>query len=271
MSDTNAYIRDHRSLIELNNTLGYSADSILKLLDSVKSYMEGVQDVLAKQVEYLAHELEDAEQALAEAEEDLSSCEASQEWDEEEHEYYPSCSSESQAVARAREVRDECKQKYDEGCRINDECKQEIELYKKDGGILSPPGGEKLLEYLAVEHTDSATNKMQEILDTVEDYTRTRVTTRESSGNSSDSAASEVSRPSEDRPLADEEKEDRFKNAIRNVIERQQDQNYGDRMIADANRAMKCPRCARPMAACVCGIDDRLKGNIQIINDDFSR
>jgi len=270
MSDTSAYIRDHRSLIELNNTLGYSADSILKLLDSVKSYLEGVQDVLAKQVEYLANELEVAEQALSEAEDNLRSCEASQVWDEEEHEYYPSCSSESQAVARAREIRDECKQKYDEGCRINGDCIQEIELYQKDGGIIFPPGGEKLLEHLAVEHTNSATKKMQEILDTVEDYIRTRVTTRGFYSNS-DLAASDEGRSGEDRPLADEEKEERFKNAIRNVVERQQDQNYGDRKIADANRVMKCPKCARPMAACVCGMDDRLKGNIHIINDDFSR
>ncbi len=270
MNDTSAYIRDHRSLIELNNTLGYSADSILKLLNSVKSYLEGVQDVFVKQVEYLANKLEVAERALAEAEEDLRSCEAAQEWNEEEHEYYPSCSRESQSVARAREVRDECQCKYDEGCRIKGECDAEIELYQEPGGLITPPGGEKTLEYLAIEHTESATKKMQEILDTVEGYIRTRVTTREFYSDS-DSAALADRQPSDDRSLDDEEKKERFKNAIRNVIERQQDQNYGDRKIADANRAMKCPKCARPMAACVCGMDDRLKGNIQIIHDDFSR
>ena len=112
MNDTSAYILDPKSLVELNNTLIYSADSILKLLDEVKNYLSGVQEVLANQVEVLASELEASEQALAAAEEALRSCEASQEWDEVELEYYPSCSSELSAVDDAREFRDECKRKY---------------------------------------------------------------------------------------------------------------------------------------------------------------
>lgn len=268
MNNTGAYIRDHRSLIELNNTLNYSADSILKLLDAVKSYLTGVQNVLTKQVECLANELEAAEQVLAEAEERLRSCEASQEWDEEEHEYYPSCSSESHAVARARDVRDECRRKYDDGCRIKSDCEQEIELYQKDCGMLSPCGGEKLLEYLAVEHTDNAAKKMQEILEATEDLISARATIGNDS-KCSDSAVSDNVRPGEDKPLTDEDRKERFKKAIQNVIERQHDQNSGDLKIADANRAMKCPKCGRPILACICGMDNRISD--RIINDNFSR
>lgn len=269
MGGSNIYIRDHRSLVELNNTLGYSADSILKLLDSVKNYLEGVCKALAQQVEYLASELEEAEQALSEAEDDLRSCEALQEWDEDENEYRPSCNVESRAVTRAREVRDECQRKYDEGCRIKGECDAEIELYQEPGGLITPPGGEKTLEYLAIEHTESATKKMQEILDVIDEYISTPIFIGNPPGNIDTSTVSDSVRPIEDRPLTDEDKEERFKNTVSKVIERQQEQNYGDNKIADANRAMKCPICNRPMAACICGIDDRLKGNLQI--DYFSR
>lgn len=271
MGDSNVYIRDHLSLVALNNTLGYGADSILKLLESVNSYLDGVLDVLDKQVKCLADELKKAEQALSAAEEELRSCEASQEWDEEEHEYRPSCSSESRSVARARRVCDECRRKYDEGRRIKDECDKEIESYRDPGLYFKPPGGERTLEYLAVEHTEDATKKMQEILDIVEGYTRTPVSVGNISGYRVTPVVPNGNRPVEDRPLGDAEKKKRFENAVRNVIERQQDRNYGDRKIADANRAMKCPQCDRPIAACICDMDARLKDNIKIIDDGLSR
>lgn len=233
--------------------------------------MDGVREVLAKQVEYLSNELEEAERALSMAEDNLRSCEASQEWDEEENEYRPSCSNESRAVVRARKVCDECRHKYDEGCRIKDECDKEIELYQEPFGILTPPGGEKTLEYLAIEHTENATKKMQEILDVIDEYISTPISIGNAVDNLNMPAALDDERPVEDRPLTNIEKKERFKNAIRNAIERQQDQNHGDRKIADANRVMKCPKCDRPIAACVCGTDDRIKDNIQIINDDFSQ
>lgn len=271
MNGTNVYIRDHRSLIELNNTLGYAADSILKLLDSVKSYLEGVRDVISKQVEYLARELEIAKQKLSEAEDALRSCEASQVWDEEEHEYRPSCRSESHAVERAREAYNECQRKYDEGCRIKDECEREIGMYQHPGGITVPPGGEKTLENIAIAHTKKATQKMQDILEVIEEYVKIPVSPNSSSANLDTAELPNGEKTAEDTPLSEAERESRFKNAIQNVIKKQRDKNYGSGKVADANRAMKCPKCDRPIPACICGMDDRLKYDIQIINNDFSR
>ena len=48
MSEPSAHIRDHQSLIELNNTLEYSADSILKILEQVDAYLKGVIESLKK-------------------------------------------------------------------------------------------------------------------------------------------------------------------------------------------------------------------------------
>ena len=50
MSEPSAHIRDHQSLIELNNTLEYSADSILKILEQVDAYLKGVIEALKKQM-----------------------------------------------------------------------------------------------------------------------------------------------------------------------------------------------------------------------------
>ena len=53
MCSSKAYIRDRNSLVELNNILEYTADSILKILESVDSYLSGVRDVLNSQLEIL--------------------------------------------------------------------------------------------------------------------------------------------------------------------------------------------------------------------------
>lgn len=249
MKDSNANIRDTRALDELNETLAHGADSILMLLDAVKGHLSGVQDNLKSQIDFLANELETAEQALAEAEEALRTCEASQKWDEEEHEYTPSCSYESSAVATAREIRDECKRKYDEGCRIKSDCEREIELYQKDGGIISPSGGEKMLEYLAGDHTDKATMKMQEILKAAEEMSSARVTI----GGGSGPAVSEKRKSIEGKPLIEGDKKDRFKNSIHKISERGYDSDYGVRKKEDVNT--KCPICHRPILACICGMN----------------
>ena len=104
MSEPSAHIRDHQSLIELNNTLEYSADSILKILEQVDSYLKGVIEALKKQMKVLEEELRAAEESLAEAEKAHSSCLASQRWVEEYEDedgnthggyYTPSCNSEA--------------------------------------------------------------------------------------------------------------------------------------------------------------------------------
>ena len=264
MSEPSAHIRDHQSLIELNNTLEYSADSILKILEQVDAYLKGVIEALKKQMKVLEEELRAAEEALAEAEKAHSSCVASQRWvDEYEDEdgnthggyYTPSCNSEASAVERCREERDRCQEKYEKAKCICDDCEHEIDEYKKEPGFIIPPGGEKLMEALAKDHTDKATSKMRDILAVVEKYLRYNMSTKASC-------------------LSPEEKKERFNNAIQKVIERQQNENYGSRQIADANRVIRCPRCGRPPIACICNNTrerEYTRENIQIIRNDFSR
>lgn len=281
--NSKAYIRDHQSLIDLNNTLEYGADSILKILESVNSYLQGVKDALSKQLKGLEEELRVAEEELAEAERVHSSCVASQRWVEEEEDedgntyggyYTPSCDSEASEVERCQTERDRCQERYDKGRRICDECEYEIAKYKETGGFVIPPGGEKTLEYLAKEHTDKATSKMREILDVVEEYLRCNMSTK-SYNTSSTIAAPNLNDPESDKPLSPTQKKERFTNAIQKVIQRQQEENYGSRKIADANRVIRCPRCGRPSIACICSNTrerEYTRDVINIINSNsFSR
>lgn len=277
MSEPSAHIRDHQSLIELNNILEYSADSILKILEQIDAYLKGVIEALKKQMKVLEEELRAAEEALAEAERAHSSCVASQRWvDEYEDEdgnthggyYTPSCDSEASEVERCREKRDRCQEKYEKAKCICDGCEHEIDEYKKAPGFITPPGGEKLMEALAKDHTDKATSKMREILAVVERYLRYNMSTKVSC--SSTTPTENVSA----KTLSPEEKKERFNSAIQKVIERQQNENHGSRQIADANRVIRCPRCGRPPIACICNnIREReyTREDIQIIRNDFSR
>lgn len=272
MSEPTAHIRDHQSLIELNNTLEYSADSILKILEQVDGYLKGVIEALKNQIKVLEDELRAAEEKMSEAEQDLSDCEASQEWDEENEEYRPSCSCEAGRVRLAREIRDKCQERVNQAQSILRDCEYEIEEYKKTPGIVTPPGGEKLLEGLAKDHTDKATSKMREILAVVERYLRYNMSTKSSMFSTASTDLDGTNDSS--RTLTPEEKKERFNSAIQRVIERQQNENYGSRQIADANRVIRCPRCGRPPIACICNNTrerEYTREDIQIIRNDFSR
>lgn len=274
MSEPSAYIRDHQSLIDLNNTLEYTADSVLKILEQVDSYLRGVKSTLESQMKVLEDELRTAEEELSEAERALSDCEASQKWDEEEEEYRPSCNWQAGRVRVARENRDKCQERVNEAQAVVRDCEYEIEQYKYPGGIfhMPPPGGEKTLEELAKDHTDRATAKMREILEVVEEYLRFNMSLRPDSPCLPDSgdAPLETSR----QQLTPEQKKVRFQNAVQKIIDRQDGENFGTRQLADANRVMRCSQCGRPPVACICSNkreEEYTRERIQIIDKDFSR
>ena len=274
MSEPSAYIRDHQSLIELNNTLEYTADSILKILEQVNSYLQGVKSALEAQMKALQDELRAAEEKLSEAEEALSDCEASQEWDEDAGEYRPSCSWQAGRVRLARDIRDKCQERVNEAQTILRDCEYEIEQYKYPGGIfrMPPPGGEKTMEELAKDHTDRATSKMREILEVVEEYLKFSMSNRTYNSGSTDTGADCTDEHS--LQLSSEQKKERFQNAVERIIEKQKDENYGSRQLADANRVMRCPRCGRPPVACICSNTRELeytREQIHIIDNDYSR
>lgn len=252
------FVRDMASLAELNNTMEYVADSLLKIEESVDSYLEGVRTVLEEQKDAIKEKLEEAEERLSEAQIDLSSCEASQTKDEDGN-YTPSCNSEMRAVESARREVERWQKKYDEACRIVSETNHEIDNYRYTGGVFTPLGGKCFIQYLAGPHTDKATEALRGCMDIISEY-------QEAPANNGEPQVGEVienpNKTEDDRALTDEEKQRRFEDLSGKII-RKQAENSGN--IADANRVMKCPDCGRPKALCVCG---NVRKDMKMINKD---
>lgn len=254
---TNANIRNHISIIELQNALLSGADSCLKLIDSVNQYLNDVQETLQMQLDQLQRALETAECELEEAEAALSSCEASQKWDDEDNCYRPSCSSESRAVERARKEYERCKDRYDCGRDIKDQCDKTIEDYHFTGSILRSCGGEELLRRLAVDHTANANKKLNEILKVIDEYLAIRVAiSLDNNEENSDS----YPRNEKDQPLSNEDKERRWRDFGKRIDLQRYDGVSG---IKKPNINYICGKCGRPSAACICKPDERI---IEIIN-----
>jgi len=237
MSDIRIHILDHKSLIRLNDAIDYCGDSFLRLLPKVDNYLKNNIQAFERQRDVLKELLDEAEIALREAETALSDCESSQheEEDEDGHKHItPSCDWQRGAVNVARKHRDECKKNYDKACEIVSKCKTAYEdEYKHIGGMLTPPGAEKTLEYLAQTHTDEANRIMNDIIADVEAYLE--IPHEELSEN-------------EGMPY---DKQQKFNEASERIKDLQKsDSNYNQ--VANANVETICPGCHRPIPICIC-------------------
>lgn len=240
-------IRDVQSLEEMANLLIFTGESMATIEENVSNYINGVRDVLEKQLEFIGEKLHEAQERLNAAEESLSACESSQEYDEESQEYRPSCSCERSAVARAQKEVSEWKHKYAEGQRILYECKKEIEQYNYRGGMLTPPGGHGLIEYMVDTHTPISVKQLNAYIDHAYDVLQTDL-------GADEAEVQGVVNPhvkEDDLPMSENECVAKFKANLRDIKEEQvADANRWE--LKDANRAMRCPRCGRPLQLCVC-------------------
>lgn len=247
MLEQGVYIRDVSSLEELNNVFEYTGESMATIEENVSGYINGVKDVLEHQLDAIREQLERAQQELNEAEADLSACESSQEWDEEDECYRPSCNCEMSAVNAARREVEEWQQKYDKGKDIVDQCQREIDDYNAPGGLLFPPGGHCLIENMCDQQTPNITEQLREHIEGVVDILQSEVGVEVASDDIQTNPhvkESDQARSQRDRFAA-------FKAAAVSV---KQEQAIASELnhIQDANRAMRCPSCGMPLALCTC-------------------
>lgn len=240
-------IRDVHSLEEMNNMVAFSGEAMANIEENVSSYIDGVKSVLDQQLEIIRQKLEESERELAKAESDLSSCEASQSYDEESEEYRPSCSNEERAVSRARREVEKWQKKYDEGKSIVDECANEIDDYNSPGSFLDPPGGHYLIQNMSTEQTPKIGEQLREYIGEAYD-----VLTQDVGGDPYE--VHEITNPNvreNDVPLSQDDKFAKFR---ANLQGQKEEQAYKSARyeIKDANRAMRCPTCGRPLQLCIC-------------------
>lgn len=239
-------IRDVHSLEEMNNIIVYSGEAMANIEENVSSYINGVKVVLDQQLDVIFQKLEEAKDRLQEAEDDLSNCEASQTEDEDGN-ITPSCSMERGAVQTAREEVEKWQKKYEEGKNIVGECQDEIDDYNYSGGFLSPPGGHHLILKMSQEQTPKIGEQLREYIGEAYDVLQQDV-----GGNPI--AAQETTNPNvkeEDVPLSQDERLTKFR---ANIQGQKEEQAYEAARydIKDANRAMRCPTCGRPLQLCIC-------------------
>ena len=239
-------IRDVHSLEEMNNVIAFTGEAMANIEENVSNYIDGVLDVLEQQLEIIREKLDEAEDRLRDAEEDLSDCEASQTEDEDGN-VTPSCTMERWAVQAARREVEKWQRKYDQGKAIVDECRQEIDDYNSPGGFLYPPGGHCLIGNMAQNQTPKIGEQLQEYIGEAYEVLQQDV-------GGDPSAVQEVSNPyrkEEDQPLSQDERLAKFRANIRGQKE-EQAIDSARYEIKDANRAMRCPTCGRPLQLCVC-------------------
>lgn len=239
-------IRDVHSLEEMNNIIAFSGEAMANIEENVCNYIDGVRDVLCQQLEIIRQRLIEAEQELTEAENDLNSCELSQTEDEDGN-LTPSCSSERSAVNAARREVETWQKKYDEGQGIVDECQNEVDDYNSPGGLLEPPGGHHLIIDMSQKQTPYIGEQLREYIGEAYDVLRQDVGGEPVENH-------EITNPNvgkEDRPLSQDE---RFAKFRANIQGQKEEQAYKAAIhdIKDANRAMRCPTCGRPLQLCIC-------------------
>ena len=248
MSD-GLFIRDIHSLEELNNIIGFTGEAMAKIEESVSKYIDGVQQVLDKQQDIIRQNLDEARQRLENAQKALSACYSSQTYDEDSGEYTPSCDCEERDVESAQKEVDEWQKKLEEGEKIIGECKLEIDEYNDPGGAISPPGGHYLIENMCQSQTPNATQSLQEFIAEAHEYAQSDL------GGERDIAPGTYNSfvSDDDLPMTEEEKAAAFDSNIQGVKDEQESSSrYYD--IQDANRAMCCPSCGRPLQMCSCNI-----------------
>lgn len=244
------FIRNIHVLEEMNNMIAFTGEAMANIEENVSNYIDGIRDVLEQQLDIIREHLEEAEEELSEARYALSSCEASQRYDDETGEFFPSCSAEESAVNRAQKEVEKWQKKYDEGKYIVDECKKEIDDYNTPGtpdAILFPPGGHYLIQNMSQEQTPKIGEQLRDYIGKAHDVLQQDV-------GGDPTVEYEITNPyvtKDDKPLSEDERFAKFRENIQRQKEEQAHEAFRHE-IKDANRAMRCPTCGRPLQLCIC-------------------
>ncbi len=248
-----AYIKDYEALLDLRTSMSYCGESLSKFIDEVDSYLDLCMDGFQRQKEVLERLVQEAAERLREAQSDLSDCEHSQEYDEEEKEWRPSCSSERSHVNSAQSRYDKLKDQLDRANNIISNYEYELRQYREPRGILAPGGARAQLEYLANTHTKEGVEKMDKIIEiVVVKYLGRQIempTEMPEATTKEDAYRLGIERLNQMTEEVDSSKIRKFEEASERIREKQKQES---RDLAQPNVMMVCPYCHRPLRICIC-------------------
>lgn len=262
------YISDHRTLVDLGNVIRYTGGCILKLREAVDSYLQGVENAMQNKIEEFYQQLDSAQRVLCVAQQALCACRDSRYYDDEKEEWIePSCSCEERDVANAQKEVNRIQKIIEKLQPVKNEVEHELYEYRQPYGIISPGGGDGVLQWLGDTHSNNAVDRMQKILDVVEKYLRVNIHDINSPLSISNIPADV---DSWGYSTAENKKEKGFRKSIELILDRQRENNFGDHKIHEANAIPLCPCCHRPYPiACICGMVEKEREHI--FNYDLSR
>lgn len=248
-------ILDDNSLAELQEAQRFASDSIMKVVAHVNEFLDSMIKNMEEQKKVLEEQVEEARERLEQAEEAYSSCLNSQKYDEEDHCYRPSCDCEAARVDSCREEYDDLKERDEKAERVLSDSKGELSKYREPGGIITPPGGEALMKYLAEGHTDKANEKMDKIRECVSKYLSVSCSIRDAKiqrNAEQEQLYEDGVKDLEEEAEANEtqtqiDKATAFRNANETLQKKMSEMGY-----RDANAIAICPRCKRPVNVCIC-------------------
>lgn len=254
-------------LVDLGNALHYTGDSIIKLREAVDGYFCTIDTAMENKIDEFRQKLEQAQAVLSAARSALSACMDSRYYDYEKEEWVePNCSCEERDVADAEKEVSRINTIIEKLERIKSDIDREFYEYRQPFGIITPGGGDGVLEWLGETHTKDSTEMMDRILEVVEKYLRTSV--------GKNSSIQPISRTLPDmecsvNSIPHEKKEDQFRRGIERIAERQSSENHGDHKLHENDAIALCSHCHRPIIACTCGMETRER--YRIFNYDLSR
>lgn len=256
---------DINALYSLNGAINRTSKNLNDIGESIDSYLHNTIERLQKAIDYFQErlnvtqrEVDKAQANLYEAESAYNSCLRSQRKmkDEDGRIYYvPNCSFQAarvslcrKAVQQAEKIRDVWKQKVEAAERIKNDCEREIDRYNDLGGLTHPSGGKGILTYLAEDHSNTASSKLEDTINAVQDILSYSFETGESSYTPVPDVMYEMQNPEYIEKVYDNKRE-QFEEGKRKLDERIDKLNKERSSIFEI-----CPHCHKyKYAGCYCG------------------
>lgn len=259
---------DIDALYSLKGAIDRASNGLTDIGKSIDSYLHDTMNRLQKTVARFQERLNIAQREVDKAQDDLykaecayNSCLRSQreKKDEDGHTYYvPSCSFQGarvnlcrKAVQQAEKIRDAWKQKVDAAERIMNDCVREIDRYNDPGGFTHPSGGKGILIYLAEDHSNTASSKLEDTINAVQGILSFSFETGESTCTSVPDVMYEMQNTENVEDEVYDSKREKFEEGKRRV-EELMNEKYGN--ATQPNIYEICPRCGKfKNINCICG------------------
>lgn len=258
---------DIDALYSLKGAINRVSEDLIDIGKSIDAYLHDTTEHQRKTIAYFQEKLNIAQREVDKAQDDLCKAECAynnclrsqqEKKDEDGRTYYvPSCSLQGarvnlckKAVQQAEKVRDVWKQKVEAAERIKSDCDREIDKYNDLGGYTHPPGGKGILIYLANDHSNTASSKLEDTINAVKDIQSFSFETGESSYTPTPDVMYEMQNTEYIEDVHDSKRE-KFEEGKRRV-EELMNEKYGD--TTQPNIYEICPFCKKfKYLNCICG------------------